>query len=101
MDDRPRRPSCKLRRSPSEQRWGKSQLAVTSDLQAFGLIVTAEPYFAVTQPSDVVVMENQVRSDTAGTIEQVDAKFELPETWPVRTQRQCDGASAHNSRSED
>jgi outer membrane protein OmpA-like peptidoglycan-associated protein len=56
---------------------GKSKLQVTSDLQAFGLIVTAEPYFAVTQPSDVVVMENQVRSDTTGTIEQVDAKFEL------------------------
>lgn len=56
---------------------GKSKLDVTSDLQAFGLIVTAEPYFAVTQPSDVVVMENQVRSDTTGTIEQVDAKFEL------------------------
>src|SRR5579863_6009840 len=56
---------------------GKSKLDVTSDLQAFGLIVTAEPYFAVTQPSDVVVMENRVRSDTTGTIEQVDAKFEL------------------------
>jgi outer membrane protein OmpA-like peptidoglycan-associated protein len=56
---------------------GKSKLQVTSDLQAFGLIVTAEPYFAVTQPSDVVVMENEVRSDTTGTIEQVDAKFEL------------------------
>jgi outer membrane protein OmpA-like peptidoglycan-associated protein len=41
------------------------------------LIVTAEPYFAVTQPSDVVVMENFVRNDTVGTIEQVDAKFEL------------------------
>jgi outer membrane protein OmpA-like peptidoglycan-associated protein len=46
-------------------------------LQAFGLFVTAEPYFAVTQPSDVVVMENFVRKDTTGTIEQVDAKFEL------------------------
>ncbi|HUY13652.1 MAG TPA: OmpA family protein [Terriglobia bacterium] len=56
---------------------GKSKLDVTSNLQAFGLIVTAEPYFAVTQPSDVVVMENRVRSDTTGTIEQVDAKFEL------------------------
>jgi len=46
-------------------------------LQSFGLIVTAEPYFAVTQPSDVVVMENFVRPDTIGTIEQVDAKYEL------------------------
>ena len=56
---------------------GKSKLDATSELQSFGLIVTAEPYFAVTQPSDVVVMENFVRHDTTGTIEEVDAKFEL------------------------
>jgi outer membrane protein OmpA-like peptidoglycan-associated protein len=55
----------------------KSQLNVTSDLQAFGLIVTAEPYFSVTQPSDVVVMENFVRQDTLGVVEQVNAKYEL------------------------
>ena len=56
---------------------GKSKLDATTELQSFGLIVTAEPYFAVTQPSDVVVMENFVRQDTTGTIEQVDAKYEL------------------------
>jgi outer membrane protein OmpA-like peptidoglycan-associated protein len=55
----------------------KTKLDATTELQSFGLIVTAEPYFAVTQPSDVVVMENFVRADTTGTIEQVDAKFEL------------------------
>ena len=55
----------------------KTKLDATTQLQSFGLIVTAEPYFAVTQPSDVVVMENFVRNDTVGTIEQVDAKFEL------------------------
>jgi outer membrane protein OmpA-like peptidoglycan-associated protein len=55
----------------------RSKLDATSELQSFGLIVTAEPYFAVTQPSDVVVMENFVRQDTSGTIEEVDAKFEL------------------------
>src|SRR5580692_1442838 len=55
----------------------KTKLDATSELQSFGLIVTAEPYFAVTQPSDVVVMENFVRKDTTGTIEEVDAKFEL------------------------
>ena len=55
----------------------KTKLDATTELQSFGLIVTAEPYFAVTQPSDVVVMENFVRQDTIGTIEQVDAKFEL------------------------
>jgi outer membrane protein OmpA-like peptidoglycan-associated protein len=54
-----------------------SNVLATSSLQVFGLIVTAEPYFAVTQPSDVVVMENFVRNDTTGTIEQVDAKYEL------------------------
>ncbi|HUK19399.1 MAG TPA: OmpA family protein [Bryobacteraceae bacterium] len=54
-----------------------AKLNSTTDLQTFGLIVTAEPYFAVTQPSDVVVAENFLRSDTAGTIEQVDAKYEL------------------------
>jgi outer membrane protein OmpA-like peptidoglycan-associated protein len=56
---------------------GTSKLEVTTDLQTFGLIVTAEPYFAVTQPSDVVVMENVVRKDTQGTYENIDAKYEL------------------------
>jgi outer membrane protein OmpA-like peptidoglycan-associated protein len=55
----------------------KTHLDATTDLQSFGLIVTAEPYFAVTQPSDVVVMENFVTKETTGTIEEVDAKFEL------------------------
>jgi len=55
----------------------KAELDVTSDLQAFGLIVTAEPYFAVTQPGDVVVMENQVRPKTRGTVEAINAKYEL------------------------
>jgi len=50
---------------------------VATELQAFGIIVTAEPYWGVTQPSDVVVMENFIRQDTTGTIEQVDAKYEL------------------------
>ncbi len=54
-----------------------SKLNVTTELQSFGLIVTAEPYFAVTQPSDVVVMENVVRRDTHGAVEEVDAKYEL------------------------
>src|SRR5579875_3382602 len=50
---------------------------VTTDLQAFGLIITAEPYFSVAQPSDVVVMENVIRNDTLGKYETVDAKYEL------------------------
>jgi outer membrane protein OmpA-like peptidoglycan-associated protein len=55
----------------------KTKLDATTELQSFGLIVTAEPCFAVTQPSDVVVMENFVRKNTVGTIEEVDAKYEL------------------------
>jgi outer membrane protein OmpA-like peptidoglycan-associated protein len=53
------------------------KLDVTTELQSFGLIVTAEPYFAVTRPSDVVVMENAIRPDTVGKIELIDAKYEL------------------------
>jgi outer membrane protein OmpA-like peptidoglycan-associated protein len=53
------------------------KLEVTTELQVFGLVVTAEPYFAVSRPSDVIVMENEVRSDTAGKIELIDAKYEL------------------------
>ena len=56
---------------------GRSKLDATTELQSFGLMITAEPYFAVTQPSDVVVMENFVRQDTTGTIEELDAKYEL------------------------
>jgi len=52
-------------------------LYATSDLQSYGMIVTAEPYFSVSQPSDVVVMENFLRKDTSGTLEIVDAKYEL------------------------
>jgi outer membrane protein OmpA-like peptidoglycan-associated protein len=57
----------------------RSKLHVTTDLQAFALIVTAEPYYAVRQPSNVVVLENVIRKDTKGTIETVDAKYELME----------------------
>ncbi len=53
------------------------KLNVTTELQVFGLAVTAEPYFAVTMPSNLVVMENEVRTDTAGKIEAMDAKYEL------------------------
>ena len=53
------------------------KLNVTTELQVFGLLVTAEPYFAVSRPSDVVVMENVVRADTVGKIEPIDAKYEL------------------------
>ena len=54
-----------------------SKLSVTTPLQSFGLIVTAEPYFAVTQPSDVVVLENALRADTRATSQPVSANYEL------------------------
>jgi outer membrane protein OmpA-like peptidoglycan-associated protein len=57
----------------------RSKLTATTNLQAFALIVTAEPYYAVRQPSNVVVLENVVRSDTKGTTEAVNAKYELME----------------------
>jgi len=57
----------------------RSKLNVTTDLQAFALIVTAEPYYAVRQPSNVVILENVVREDTKGTTEAVNAKYELME----------------------
>jgi outer membrane protein OmpA-like peptidoglycan-associated protein len=55
----------------------KSKLHVTTELQVFGLVVTAEPYYAVTQPSDLIVMENVARAGTKGQIEEIDAKYEL------------------------
>ena len=55
----------------------RSKLDVTTDLQAFALIVTAEPYYAVRRPSNVVVLENAIRPDTVGATEAVDAKYEL------------------------
>jgi outer membrane protein OmpA-like peptidoglycan-associated protein len=55
----------------------KAHIKVTSDFQAFGLIVTAEPYYSVNVPSDVVVAENLIRPDTIGAREQVTAKYEL------------------------
>src|SRR6185437_5570596 len=57
----------------------RSKVDVTTDLQAFALVVTAEPYYAVRQPSNVVVLENVVREDTRGTTEAMHTKYELLE----------------------
>jgi len=56
---------------------GGREIQVTTPLQAFALIVTAEPYFAVTRPSDLVVMENVIRKDTVGATEMINTKYEL------------------------
>ena len=58
---------------------GKDRLGVTTELQAFGMIITAEPYYAVTHPSNKVVAENIIRSETKGFEEPIDAKFDVLE----------------------
>ncbi len=56
----------------------KNNITVTTALQSFGMIVTAEPYFSVTQPSDVVVLQNQIIEDkTNGVLEKVNAHYLL------------------------
>ena len=73
-------------------------IRVTTDLQAFAMIVTAEPYAAVRQPSDVVVLENQIRPDTEGSTETVNAKYELlprgQYTWQVNEKLSAELANA-------
>jgi hypothetical protein len=67
-----------------------AKLDVSTSLQTFGLLVTAEPYFAVSKPGPVVVMENVLRPDTIGASEPVSAKYELlprAETYTVNLQR--------------
>lgn len=55
-----------------------ARLQAATELQSFGMIVTAEPYYAVTQPSDTVVLEAVVKNGaTSGTITPIDARFEL------------------------
>ena len=56
---------------------GNVALQVSTSLQEFGLIVTAEPYFAVTRPSDLVVAENIVRPDTKGFVHTISTKYDL------------------------
>jgi outer membrane protein OmpA-like peptidoglycan-associated protein len=56
----------------------KAYVRLTTNMQAFGLIITAEPYFAVTMPSDVVVMQNVVLNDkTSGVISPINAHYSL------------------------
>jgi outer membrane protein OmpA-like peptidoglycan-associated protein len=56
---------------------GASHLKAVTDMQTFAMVVTAEPYFAVTQPGNVVVLENAVGSEMLGRVENIDAQFEL------------------------
>src|ERR1700733_10155807 len=56
---------------------GKSTVRTTTDFQAFALIVTAEPDYAVAQPSDLIVAQNEIRHDTKGGVEPVNVTFQL------------------------
>jgi outer membrane protein OmpA-like peptidoglycan-associated protein len=47
---------------------GEGKLGATTPAQTFSLIVTAEPYFAVRFPSEMVVLESETRKDTKGKI---------------------------------
>jgi outer membrane protein OmpA-like peptidoglycan-associated protein len=58
---------------------GTDRLKVTTELQAFGMIITVEPYFAVTHPSNKVIAENIIRQSTKGFEEPIDAKFDVLE----------------------
>src|SRR5258707_5509183 len=52
-----------------------SHVKAITDMQTFGMIVTAEPYFAVNQPGNVVVMENVIPAGMGQ--ENVEARYEL------------------------
>jgi outer membrane protein OmpA-like peptidoglycan-associated protein len=68
----------------------KNNIRVTTALQSFGLIVTAEPYFSVSQPSDVVVLQNEIINDkTNGVLEKVNAHYAL---LPRGAYAQTDGS---------
>lgn len=47
---------------------GDGKLSATTPAQTFSMIVTAEPYFAVRIPSEMVILENDTRKDTKGQI---------------------------------
>lgn len=70
----------------------KNNIEVTTALQSFGLVVTAEPYFSVTQPSDVVVLQNVILADkTNGVLEKVNAHYSL---LPRGTYAQTEGSKS-------
>jgi len=60
-----------------ELKSGAARVKAITDMQTFGMVVTVEPYFAVTQPGNMVVMENALGSDTLAKIENIDARYEL------------------------
>jgi outer membrane protein OmpA-like peptidoglycan-associated protein len=55
----------------------KNNIDVTTSFQSFGMIVTAEPYFSVSTPSDVVVLQNVFTDKTEGVLEHVNIHYSL------------------------
>ena len=47
---------------------GEGKLSPTTQLQTFSLFVTAEPYFSVRPPSEMLILENDTRKNTKGKI---------------------------------
>jgi hypothetical protein len=79
----------------------KGKMRVTCPYSAFGLLVTAEPYFSVPYPSDLVVLENVIRPDTVGRVENIEAKADLlPRKQYTLNIKPQDLASAHMKREE-
>jgi len=56
---------------------GAGEVKAITDMQTFGMIVTAEPYFAVTQPGNTVVLENIINISTMSKVENISASYEL------------------------
>ena len=56
---------------------GKASLHTTTNLQAFALVITAEPDFAVSQPSELVVAENTMKATTKGSPEPINVHYQV------------------------
>ena len=55
----------------------KANLSVSTSFQSFALIVTAEPYYAVSTPSDVIVLQNVFTDRTQGVLQHVNIHYSL------------------------
>jgi outer membrane protein OmpA-like peptidoglycan-associated protein len=56
---------------------GGGEVKAITDMQTFGMIVTAEPYFAVNQPGNTVVLENAINPIAMAKVENINASYEL------------------------
>lgn len=77
------------------------RIHVTANLQAFGMIVTAEPYFAVTRPSNITVLENEIRKDTKGWEQPVSARYDATEKGEYTVDLSSDQLPASKMSRED